>query len=458
MNNYKTPESVELEELILGAIMIEQDCIPIVLEILHKDCFYNPVHIILFSAIENLFKRKESVDIETVVYELRRLNKLDEIGGAYYVTKLTNRVASSANIETWCRIVLQQYIRRKIIEVSTHSITEAYDDGKDCLSVLDTFIAEGKSIYDHITFGITQSTDDLLVELMADIEQTEVKGLSTGIKALDEYIVCLEKGLKYTIAGRPGQGKTSSAKSIAVNLINQGSPGIIFTMEMTEKQFMVQIVSGICDIDSERIRKKELTPIEKESIWTKMKAFKKELLIIDGRSNVTPGYMTKKVKKAIKTHKIEWFMVDYTQMGRVDNPKGKMKEERVAEFSQAIKDIAKSENIIAIELAQLVKAPTDKGESKRPQLSDIRDSGMIEASADCVLLLYRSEYYGFQTIGPPDRKESSIGVAEIIIAKNRQGRVGSVLTTFLPQYTKFIDRQQIQHTQENNLQDSTHVF
>ena len=454
MQEFITPQEIELEEVVLGSMLLESECATTVFEILHADCFYKDANRIIFSAIENLSKRKEAVDIMTVTKELRRIKKLDDIGGAYYIAQLADRIASTSNIEFHARIVLQAYIKRKIIQVSTNSIADAYDEGKDCLDTLDSLLAEGKAIYDHITFGKTFSTKDILTQLMDDIEHKETKGLSTGIKALDDYIVCLEKGLKYTIAGHPSQGKTSLSKTIAVNLINQGAPGIIFSMEMTEKQFMITIVSGICEIDSERIRKKEITEAEKVMIWNKMKDFKKELLIIDGKSNVTSGYLTKRVKKAIKTHKIEWFIVDYTQMCKSDK-KNQSKEERISEFSQEIKSIAKTENIIGIELAQLTKVAGDK-ESKRPHVSDIRDSGMIEASADCIFLLYRPEHYGFTTVGP--NKESCIGLAEIIIGKNRQGRIGSVLAQYTKQYTKFKDKQEIQYTPQDNQIDNEHVF
>jgi replicative DNA helicase len=453
----QSPNNAELEGPVLGAMMLENECVAPILEFLTPECFYRPEHVQIFSAIISIFKRQEPIDIMTVTLELKRGGKLDIVGGAYYVTQLTNRVASSANAEFHARVILQSFIRRKLISVSISAIDESYDENNDVLDVLDQFISEGKKVYDHILFGKMHSTDELLIELMDDMNQKKLNGYSTGIKSIDDYIVCLEKGLKYTIAGRPGQGKTSLAKTIACNLINQGIPGIVFSMEVTAKQFMTTIVSGVCEIDSERIRKKELTETEKQSILSKMKSFKKELLIIDDRNNISESYILKRVKKAIKTHNIEWFMVDYTQLGRSDL-KNRSKEERISEFTQGIKNVAKSENVIAIELAQLVKSSGSFGkgdkESKRPQISDIRDSGMIEASADCVMLLYRPESYGFETV----HGESSKGMAEVIVGKNRQGRIGSCLTHFMPEYTKFIDRLQVQHTVYINAQDSQYDF
>lgn len=454
------PNAIEFEEIVLGAMMLEQECIPVVLEIINKQCFYKDHNAIIFNAIETLYKRRDPVNGASVTMELIKTKQLELIGGAYTISTLTSKIISSAGIDYNARIILQQFLRRQIIKTSSLAIEEAYDESNDVLALMDDFVSDWKQLYDHIYFGKTSSTDEILVELMDDMDKKEVNGLSTGIKAIDDYIVCLERGLKYTIAGRPGMGKTSLAKTIACNLISQGIPGIVFSMEVTAMQFMTTVVSGVCEIDSERIRKKELTPAEKQSITNKMKAFRTDLLIIDDKSNITENYILKKVKKAIKTHNIQWFMVDYVQMGRSDNPKVKAKEERIGDFSQGIKNVAKGENLIAIELAQLVKSTGSsfggKGEkeSKRPQVSDIRDSGMIEASADCIMLLYRPEQYGFSTV----HGESAKGLAEVIIAKNRQGRTGSALTNFTEQYTKFTDQLKVQHTQENNIDDSIHAF
>lgn len=453
----KSPSAVDFEELVLGAMLLESDCIPSIMEILHKDCFYKPEHVLIFGAIESMFQRRDPINMATIVIELKRNNKLEKAGGPYYISTLTNRIASSSGVDYNAKIILQQYLKRKLISISVDTIDQAYDEGADVLNTLDEFIRSGKQLYDHITFGKMQSTDELLVELMADLTNKERRGLSSGIKTLDEYIVCLEPGLKYTIAGKPGMGKTSLAKTMVVNLINQGAPGIVFSMEVTELQFMTTVVSGICEIDSERIRKKELTPVEIQSIWDKMKGFRKDLLIIDGKTNLTESYILKRVKKAIKTHGIKWFMVDYTQLGKSDF-KGRLKEERISEFTQGIKSIAKSENVIALELAQLKKEESafakSSNESKRPHISDIRDSGMIEASADCVILLYRPEVYGFKTV----HGEDSQGLCEMIVAKNRQGKIGSALSYFMPQYTKFIDRQKIQYTPSTNHGMNEHAF
>ncbi|MCC7514506.1 MAG: hypothetical protein IT212_07420 [Bacteroidia bacterium] len=433
-----TPQANDLEKIIIGSMLIESDCIDTVFQILNKECFYNDNCAIIFGAIENLYNKKQTVDIITITHELKRTRQLDIVGGAYEISSLSNSISSTSNIEAHCRIVLQQFMRRKLIDIARTTTSSAYDEYQDVLKVTDDFIAEGKKLYDHMTFGKTNSTTELLAELMQDLEEQGVTGRKSGIKELDDIIVCFEPGLKYTIAGRPSMGKTAMAKTFACNLADQNSPGIIFSMEVTAKQFMVNITSGVCEIDNERLRKKLLSEEEKKSIWEKMGRFKKELIIIDDKSMITPEYIYKKIKKAIKTHQIEWFMVDYTQMGKVENAKGKMKEERVGDFSQALKDICKSENVFCLEIAQVKRLDENSKKGSRPSLQDLKDSGTIEASADTVMLLYRPEYYGYQTFGP--NKEDSKGVTEIIVAKQRGGRTASALATFLPQYTKFINR------------------
>lgn len=430
------PQAIELEEAVLGALMLEKDALVNVIDILQPKSFYKEAHELIFKAIVSLFLKSEPVDILTVTNELRKTKELEIVGGAYYVTTLTNRVASSANAVFHANIIAQKYIQRELIRISTESIRKSYDDYFDVANTLESHINEGKKLYDQINSGGITNSDKLLVELMYDCDSGIIPGKSTGLSQLDDYIVCLEKGMKYTIGARPGMGKTALMKTIACNLINQGCPGMIFSMEITAKQFMLQVVSAVCEIENERLRKRKLTAQDKEMIWHKMKTFRKDLLFIDDKSGITASYLSKKVKKAVKDHNIQWFMVDYTQMSKSDNPKGKMKEERIGEFSQGIKDTAKENDVIGIELSQLSKA-SDK-ESRRPQLGDLKDSGTIEASADCVMLLYRPEYYGIK-FTDKEKTVSSAGAAEIIVAKNRHGRVGSVPSRFIPQFTKFID-------------------
>lgn len=438
------PQVLDIEEVVIGSMMLESDCISTVFEMLPKEAFYKSIHQIIFGAIFTLYTERKNVDILTVTEELKRIKQLEIIGGAFYISQLTSRIASSAHIVDHCTLILHQYVRRKIIQVSAESELSAYDTYQDPEKIIDAFIQSGKELKDYTLSGTIESTSDLVNSIMDNIEHTEVKGRSTGLLALDNMIICLEKGLKYTIGARASMGKTSLGKTIAINLINQGSPGIIFSMEMTAPQLMTQIISGVCEISNEKLRKKTITPQEKLMIWEKMNKFKKELLIIDGKSMITPNYILKKVKRAIKNIGAEWFMLDYTQMGKVDNEKGKGKEERVGEFSQALKDIAKDENIFCLEIAQIKRLGEEDGSVKkkaaRPHLAALKDSGTIEASADVVLLLYRPEYYGFHEIGPEGNRISSRGITEIIVAKNRQGPVGSCLVEFMHDYTKFIDR------------------
>ncbi len=432
-----SPHAKELEGIIVGSMLLENSCVDTVLQILNKECFYDSNYQIVFGAIENLYHAKQAIDILTVTQELKRTKQLEIVGGAYFVSMLTNKVAGITNIEFHCRIVLQQFMRRKLIDISHNTINAAYDEYQDVLTSTDNLISEGRKLYDHVSFGKTNSTTELLTELMQDMDTVGATGPKSLLTELDDFIVCFEKGLKYTIGGRPSMGKTAMAKTIACNLIDQHSPGIIFSMEVTAKQFMTNITSGICEVDNERIRKKLLSPEEKVAIWTRMKNFKKELLIIDDKSMITPEYILKRVKKAVKTIGAEWFMVDYTQMGKVENAKGKSKEERIGDFSQALKDICKTENIFCLEIAQVKRLDEDRSQKGlRPGLQHLKDSGTIEASADTVLLLYRPEYYGLKELKGVDMT----GFAEIIVAKQRGGKTGSAHATFLPQFTKFVNR------------------
>lgn len=431
------PHDLALEEAVLGAIMLEKNAVNTAMLLIKREHFYNDFHAIIFDAIETLHKKKIAIDILTVTNEIKRVGKLDIIGGPFFIVSLTNRIASAANIEFHISIIVEKFIRRRTIEIADSAKESAFDGYKDPYEALDSFIKESKELYNHINFSADTPSDELISSIMQNVESNAIAGYPTKIKSLNGYITSLQPGLKYTIGGRTSMGKTSLLTTLACDLIIDEVPGVIFSMEMSSKQLMINIISYFCEIDSLKIRRNKLSYDERALIHKKMKEVDMNLLIIDKKSSITDGYLFKRVKKLIKDKGIRWFAVDYTQIGKLDESKGKQKEERIGDFSIAIKDVAKSEDVAAIELSQINRG-SEKAESKRPGLADLKDSGAIEASADVVMLLYRPEYYGFKTFGPGGKYEAK-GAAELIIAKQRMGPTGNILLNYQPEFSKFTD-------------------
>lgn len=438
------PNAVDIERNIIGAILLDKEAVNIAMEILTEECFYSDANAAVFKAIQSLWKRKDPVDLTTLVFELKKMHQLEILGGAYAVTSYTENVASSANIEAHCRIVAQCFIKRKIISLTQDIHEKAFDEYFDSLSLLDIFSLESKKLYDNILQGRVTSIIDTYNETMQANEAARanngIVGMSTGIQALDAMIMGLEPGLKYTIAGRPGMGKTSLLKTIACNMAERGNPGALFLLEISRTQFMNNIISGVCEINSEKLKKGLFSDQEKMIIDHKMKNFPLKNLFVDDSGAITAKQIRSAVKRLKKLFGIKWFGVDFIQLVKTTNEerRGKLREEIVSDITYEMKNIAKEEDVACIELAQLSRA-VESESNKRPNLSHLKDSGAIEAASDVVMFLYRPEYYGYETIGPG--RESAKGVAEIIIAKQRNGPTGSVLTKYIAPFTKFTNRE-----------------
>lgn len=437
------PNSQEIEEIVLGAAMLERDGATTVVELLQPECFYNSDHSIIFSAIQAVYKRKDPVDIITVTSELKKTHQLEIIGGPYKITSLTSRVSASANTESHCRILLQLFIKRKIILLSSELYKNAYDDYFDSLDLLDIFSKESKKLYDHIIHGKIVSTEQIYNSTVESIKEAQknggIIGIPTGFKQIDNVLIGLRPGFKYIVAGLPGMGKTSFVKTLAVNLIKGGHPGAFFSLEMTSEQLMIHIMADVCEIDNQKLPKGNLSTQEELMIKQKMSKFPMHTLFIDDTASITTTQLRSAVKRLVRLFNIEWFVVDYSQMLKLppSERKGKSKEEITSEVTYTIKEIAKEENISAIELSQLSRE-SDKRSDKRPSLSDLKYSGALEASADVVIFLHRPEYHGYRTVGP--NKESADGYTEVIIGKNRHGKTGTILLDYIPQFTRFVDR------------------
>ncbi|MGQ0826813.1 MAG: replicative DNA helicase [Bacteroidota bacterium] len=436
------PQAVELEEAVLGALMLEKDALTNVIDILRPQSFYKDAHTRIFSAIQQLFTRSEPVDILTVTQELKKTGELDIIGGAYYITQLTNRVASAANAEFHARIIAQKFIQRELIRISTKTITDAYEDSSDVFDLLDT--AE-KNLFSIVEGNIKKNYDKMSTLIKKAIEQIEISknkkdglsGVPSGITALDRLTSGWQKSDLVIIAARPAMGKTALVLSMARNAaVEFKKPVAIFSLEMSSLQLVTRLISSESELPSEKLKKGNLEEYEFQQLNDKIKKLAEAPLYIDDTPGLSVFELRAKARRLKEQHGIEMIVVDYLQLMTAGGEGRGNREQEIATISRSLKGLAKELEVPVIALSQLSRAVETRGGDKRPQLSDLRESGAIEQDADLVMFIHRPEYYN---ITEDETGMSTAGVAELIIAKHRNGPINSAKTRYIGQFTKFAD-------------------
>lgn len=443
------PQAVDLEEAVLGALMLEKDALSSVIDILNPQVFYKDNHQKIFAAIRHLFERTSPVDILTVTAQLRQQGELEMIGGAYYITELTNRVASAANIEYHSRIIIQKFIQRELIRISTEVINNAYEDTTDVLDLLDKAEKNLFEIAQNNLRRDSRKMDDLLHETLKEIESLKDKkdgltGVASGFTDLDRMTSGWQKSDLVIIAARPAMGKTAFVLSCARNAaVDFHRPVVVFSLEMSSVQLVNRLISGETQIEQEKIRKGQLEEWEWQQIHSKIGRLEQAPLIIDDTPALNIFEFRAKCRRLKSQHDIQLIIIDYLQLmqGKAGDGKGNgNREQEIGSISRALKSVAKELNVPVIALSQLSRAVENRpGASKRPMLSDLRESGSIEQDADMVLFLYRPEYYG---LNEDENGMPTQGVGEVIIAKHRNGETGTVRLKFVGKYVKFVDLDQ----------------
>lgn len=440
------PQAVDLEEAVLGALMLEKDALSSVIDILKPEVFYKDNHQKIFQAIKQLFEKSQPVDILTVTAQLRQLGELEMIGGAYYITELTNRVASAANIEFHSRIIIQKYIQRELIRISTDVVQMAYEDTTDVLDLLDRAEKNLFEIAQNNLRRDSRKMDDLMHEALKEIEALKDKkdgltGVASGFTDLDRMTSGWQKSDLVIIAARPAMGKTAFVLSCARNAaVDFNKPVVVFSLEMSSVQLVNRLISGETNIEQEKIRKGNLEEWEWQQIHSKIRRLEQAPLIIDDTPALNIFEFRAKCRRLKSQHDIQLIVIDYLQLmqGKGGDGKGSgNREQEIGSISRALKSVAKELNVPVIALSQLSRAVENRpGGSKRPMLSDLRESGSIEQDADMVLFLYRPEYYGLEV---DEDNNPTQGVGEVIIAKHRNGETGRVRLKFVGKYVKFTD-------------------
>lgn len=436
------PQAPDLEEAVLGAMMLEQDALNNVIDLLHPEVFYKEAHQKIFSAIHGLFEKSEPVDILTVTQELKKRGELDLVGGAYYISMLTNRVASGANIEFHARIVLQKFIQRELIRISSEIIKESYEDSTD---VFDTLDRAEKELFAVSETNLRRNYADmhsLVKEAIGNIEKARtqdghISGIPSGFTELDRVTAGWQRSDLIVLAARPGMGKTAFVLSMARNMaVEFKKPIAVFSLEMSGVQLVTRLIASETGLSADKLKKGQLEQYEWQQLNARIGNLTDAPLFIDDTPALSIFELRAKCRRLKAQHDIQLVIIDYLQLMSGGSDNRGNREQEISNISRSMKSLAKELNIPVIALSQLSRAVETRGGSKRPILSDLRESGAIEQDADMVLFIYRPEYYGLHE---DESGNSTQGLAQLIIAKHRNGGLEDIPLRFISQYAKFTD-------------------
>ncbi len=435
------PQAPEIEESVLGALMLEKDALTSVIDILRPENFYKEAHQEIYRAIVKLFNDAEPIDMLTIVNQLRKDGKLELVGGSYFLTSLTTRVGSASNVEFHARIIVEYAIMRELIAIANKVLQSAYEDSKDPFELLDQTEQAFFEVTDSHVRKNYCPVHSLLKEAITELEAKRqhkdgLTGVPSGFTELDRVTSGWQKADLVIVAARPGMGKTAFLLSVLRNAaVDHGHPVAIFSLEMASLQLLNRLISAESDVEGEKIRKGSMAEYEWEQMMHKTSRLSKAPIYIDDTPALSIFELRAKCRRLKAKQDIQLIAVDYLQLMSGESIKGSgNREQEIASISRSLKSIAKELHVTILVGSQLSRAVEIRGGSKRPQLSDLRESGSIEQDADLVLFLYRPEYYGMTE----DSENNSLtGFTEVIVAKHRNGALDSVGLKFIGKYTKF---------------------
>ena len=436
------PQAVDLEEVVLGAMMIDKKGVDEVIDILQPEAFYKESHQLIFNSIISLFEKQEPIDIKTVSFQLKKDGNLNAVGGDYYLIELSQKVSSSAHIEFHSRIILQKFIQRKLISISNEIIEDSYDETSDVFDLLDK--AESR-IYDISQRNLkknTQSAEDLVLAAKKKIEEISKKeglsGIASGFGEIDRLTSGWQPSDLIIVAARPGMGKTAFTLSMARNIsVENNMPVAFFSLEMSAIQLITRLISSETGLNSEKLRTGKLEKFEWELLNVKVTNLENAPLYIDDTPSLSIFELRAKARRLSSQFGIKLIVVDYLQLMTLgSSQKSGNREQEISTISRNLKALAKELDIPIIALSQLSRAVELRGGTKRPILSDLRESGAIEQDADIVSFLYRPEYYKIDEWDDEERSPA-LGQAEFIVAKHRNGGLSSIKLKFINSLGKF---------------------
>ncbi len=435
------PQATDVERSVLGAMLIEREAIPSVIEVLPPNAFYDARHQIIYETVLGLFERDNPVDLVTVTEELKRRGSLDDVGGGYYLSKLTSEVASAANVEYHARIIAEKSLLRSMIETLTGLVSEAYDPGADAFEMLDQAEQEIFQISESQLRRSSQDIGSVLKDTMERLETIDgqddaVTGVPSGFPQLDRMTSGWQPSDLIILAARPSMGKTALALSLARNAARHPDKptGVaVFSLEMSAGQLAQRMLMSEARVDAQAARTGRLN----EEDWPRLARAAGILndldIYIDDTPALTALELRAKCRRLKAEHDIGLVVVDYLQLMH-GTGNANTREQEIAKISRSLKGLAKELNVPVVALSQLNRGVENRGGDKRPQLSDLRESGSIEQDADVVMFIYRAERYD---ITVDEHGNSTEGIAEVIIGKQRNGPIGTVRLSFVKQYARF---------------------
>lgn len=442
------PQAPELEEAVLGASMLEKDTFAQVLEIIQsEECFYVDAHQKIYAAMRRLFDKGTPVDLLTITEELRKTNELEIVGGAYYLTRLTMSVLSSAHVEAHARIVMEKFIQRELIRISGSVISDAYEDSTDVFDLLDKAESGLYEITDKHLRKNFRSLQDVLVKTMNEIDENrnktdDITGVPSGFAALDRLTAGWQKTDLIILAARPSVGKTAFALNLAMNAaMNPGKafPVAVFSLEMGAGQIVKRMLSAVSEVHMEAITRGKMAEHEFIQMTQRMVKLSQAKIFLDDQAALNIFELRAKARRLKQKHDIQMILIDYLQLMQASVDKSGNREQEISKISRDLKALAKELEVPIIALSQLNRSVETRKESKVPQLSDLRESGAIEQDADLVMFLYRPEYHGIHNDAMGETIE---GETQIHIAKHRNGSTGMEKVRFIKEYQKFVDMEE----------------
>ncbi|MCX6292932.1 MAG: replicative DNA helicase [Sphingobacteriales bacterium] len=445
------PQSKELEEAVLGAVMLEKSAFDVVVEILKPECFYLETHQRIFKAMQALAVKSMPIDLLTVVEELRFREDLEFVGGPYFLTKLTNSVVSSANIESHARILVQKFIQRELIRISGEIIGEAYEDSVDVFDMLDSAESKLFEITNNHLRKNFDSIEDVIVTTIKRIDemrnrQDDITGVPTGFPSLDKLTYGWQNSDLIILAARPSVGKTAFALNLARSAaLHPTKPTAVgfFSLEMSSAQLVQRILSAESEIHLEKISRGKLEEHEMKQLYKKgIEKLSKAPIYIDDSAALNIFELRAKCRRLKNKFNVGIIIIDYLQLMSGSADRNSNREQEISKISRDLKSLAKELQIPIIALSQLSREVEKRKEgNKMPQLSDLRESGAIEQDADLVMFLYRPEYY---EITANENGESNKGETHVKIAKHRNGSLEVIKLTALLHIQKFIEDESAQ--------------
>ena len=435
------PQAIDLERAVLGALMIDNESLSDTIDSLHPEYFYKREHQKIFEAIVKLFNNTQPVDILTVTEELKKMGEIDFIGGLSYISELTNNIASASNTEFHARIIAEKFIKRSLISISNNIINDAFNESVDIFDLLSSAeeklftVTEGtlRKSYDKMSVLIKGALEN--IEILRNKEDT-LSGIPTGFSNLDRVTSGWQASDLIIIAARPGMGKTAFALSMARNIAIDYKKAVgFFSLEMSSEQLVNRLIASEAQLGANKLRKGDLADHEMIQLHEKIKYLSEAPIFIDDTPALTIFELRAKARRLVKNHKVGILIIDYLQLMHAGGNAGN-REQEISTISRSLKGIAKELKIPVIALSQVnrgVESRSGVG-SKRPMLSDLRESGAIEQDADIVTFIYRPEYY---KIFEWDNGDDSRGQAEIMIAKHRNGSLANIRLKFTAEFARF---------------------